>query len=240
MKNKIAIVLALTILVNCLLASAQKPNIKSDSLNTQMKKITKPESIPNWIKFKDDVNIDPTKIFIEYKLEFNLQDNDKMILYKVTKDDLGFSHYQYQQYYKNIQISGGTYNVHTNKKGVTYAANGKILIGIDINVVPVLNENQVIEKALNYVNAKEYMWQSDFWEKDLRERTGKSDTTYFPIPQLVIREIKNKNIISNTNNNQYYLVFQLDIYSSSPNYSQRIFIDANNGEILEIIPLQSN
>jgi bacillolysin len=241
MKKIILIILALSIGVNYLTVSAQETDaIKSDSLNSLMKKIAIPESKQNWIKFKDDIKVNPLTIFIDYKAEFNLSDNDAMILYKTTKDDLGFTHFQYQQYYKNIIVSGGTYNVHSNKKGITFAANGKILTEIYINVLPILNEKQIIDKTLKYVNAKEYMWQSDFWEKDLKVRTGKADTTFFPTPQLVIREIKNKNIKFNMRNSKYFLAFQLDIYSSSPNYSQRIFIDANNGDILETIPLQSN
>lgn len=241
MKKIITTILALTIGANCFMISAQQADInKSDSLNSKMKKIAKPESKLNWIIFKDDIKIDPKTIFIEYKSEFNLKENDTMVLYRTTKDDLGFTNYQYQQYYKNIKVYGGTYNVHTNRNGITYVANGKILTGIDINVVTVLDDKQAIDQTLKYVDAKEYMWQSEFWEKELKERTRKPDTTFFPVPQLVIREIKNKNIQSKIQNKQYILAYMLDIYSSSPNYSQRIFIDANTGKILESFPLELN
>lgn len=241
MKNIITTFLVLTIGVNHFTVFAQKvDNNKKDSLNSQMRKLAKPESKLNWIKFKDNTNINPATVFIEYKPAFDLKENDKMVIYKMEKDDLGFTHYHYQQYYKNIKIDGGTYNVHTNKDGMTYAANGKIFTGIDINIVPVLSAYQAIDLTLKFINAKEYMWQSEFWEKNLKERTRNPDTTFYPIPQLVIREIKNNLIKSNAQDKQYYLVYRLDIYSSSPNYSQRIFIDAKNGNILDSFPLQSN
>lgn len=241
MKKIITTFLAFTIAANYVMVSAQQADIiKSDSLNAQMKKVAKPESKPNWIKFKDNTNINPVTIFIELKPAFDLKENDKMVLYETEKDDLGFTHFRYQQYYRNIKIDGGTYNVHTDKNGITYAANGKILTGIAINIVPVLSTKQAIDLTLKYINAKEYMWQSKLWEKDLKERTGKSDTTYYPIPQLVIREIKHKNVKSNAQDKNYFLVYRLDIYSSSPNYSQRVFIDANTGKVLETFPLQSS
>jgi Zn-dependent metalloprotease len=239
LKKFIVAILVFLVGTNYYVAAAQLGDtIKSEVLNTKMQKIAKSESTPNWVKFKDDVRINPKTVFIDKKSEFDLKENDKMVLNRTEKDDLGFTHYQYQQYYKNIKVDGGTYTVHTNKDGITYAANGNLDKGIDINVVPALTANQVIDIALNYVNAKEYMWQSEFWEKNLKERTGKIDTTYYPIPQLVIRGIViNK---SNMDNKQYILAYRLDIYSSSPNYSQRIYIDANTGEILQYLPLQSN
>ena len=111
---------------------------------------------------------------------------------QTTMDNMGYSQHRFQQYYKNVKIEGGEYIVHTNNKGITYAANGEILTGLDINVVPVLSDKQAIDLVLKFVNAKEYMWQSEFWIRDLKERTGKPDTTYYPIPQLVIREIKKR------------------------------------------------
>lgn len=240
--NKIfTTILVLAMGVTCIKVTAQQTDHNNDDLlNSQMKEIAKPESIPTWIKFKDDIIIDPITIFLEHKVAFNLKENDKMVLYETVMDDLGFTHYRFQQYYKDIKVDGGAYQVHTNKNSITYAANGKILTDIDINVVPVLNDKQAIDITLKFVNANEYMWQSEFWEKDLKERTGNSDTTYFPIPQLVIREIKDNIKETNTIVKQYYLVYRLDVYSSSPNYSQRIFIDANTGELLHSFPLQSN
>ena len=241
MKRIASTFLSLAIGANYFLVSAQQPDlIKKDTLNPVMRKIAKPESEPNWIKFKDSININPETIFIEFKPAFDLRENDTMLISKIEKDDLGFTHYHYQQYYKNIKIEAGTFTIHTNKNRITYAANGKILTGINIDIIPVLTPKQAIDLSLKYINAKEYMWQSEFWEKNLKERTGNPDATYYPKPELVIREIKNKNTKSYLQDKQYFLVYKLDIYSSSPNYSQRVFIDAKTGEILEIFPLQSN
>lgn len=208
--------------------------------NSSLEKIAKTESVEGWIKFKEDINIDARNIFSEQKEAFNLKENDKMTLFKIEKDDLGFTHYRYQQYYKNIKIEGGEFIVHANKNGITYAGNGKLFRGIDIPVVPILGTQQAIDFVLKHVSAKEYMWQSEVLEKDLKERTGKSDTTFYPTAQLVIKEIKNNDIKSDMPDKQYFLAYRLDIYSSAPNYSQRIFIDANTGKFLESFPLQSN
>lgn len=237
------LILLLTLIIGasypCLYAQHQGLN-KGDSLSVEMMKIAKPESEINWINFKDSTNINPASLFTEFKAAFNLKNDDKMQIVQITKDDLGYTHHRYQQYYKNIRIDGGTYTIHTNRNGISYAANGKLFIGIDINVVPGISPKQAINEALKYVNANEYMWQSEFMEKELKEKTGKADTSYYPTPELVIREIINRTLDENVPQKQYFLAYRLDINSISPFYSQRIFIDANSGIILLSIPLQSN
>lgn len=217
-----------------------KSSEKNDSLNLEMKKIAKAGSNAGLIKFKDDVNINPLIIFKDHKSAFNLRDDDKLIHYQTDKDGLGYTHFRFQQYYKNIKVEGGIYVIHTNENGKTYAANGKLFTGIDINTAPSINSTQAIEFALAYVSAKKYKWQSDYWEKNLKERTGNPDTSYYPSPRLSIKEFKINNDKSHSKGHHYILVYQIDIYSNSPDYSQRLFIDANSGLILKSLPLQSN
>lgn len=224
---------------NCIISAQQPESNLSDSLNADLKKIAKPESIRGWIKFKEDAHINPATVFIEHKVAFDLADNDNMVMLKTETDDLGFTHHQYQQYYKTLPIDGATFTVHSNRNGFPYAGNGKLVTGIDINTAPQLGTEQAIEFALLYMDAKEYMWQSGYWEKDLKSRTGKSDTSFYPGPELVIKQIVTRKP-GGAFEKYSFLAYRLDIYCSSPFISKRIFIDANNGKILEAFPLQSN
>lgn len=235
MKNFIIILSIFIIEMNTFMVSAQKILIiPSDSLSFQMKQIATAESQTNWIKFKENANIRAETMFSEYKSAFGLSDDDEMVNYKTDKDDLGFTQNHFQQYYKNIPIDGESVTVHTQKNGITYAANGNILTGINLDIIPVLSPPQAIDFALKKINSQEYRWQSEFWKNEIKERTAKPDASYFPIPELVIKEIKNGIY------RQYFLAYRMDIYSSSPNYSQRIFIDANTGGVLQTFPLESN
>ncbi len=76
MKKIIFTIIAIIIGANWFIVSAQQNEISNEnSLNPLLAKIAKPESEPNWIKFKDEAHIDPTNIFIKYKAEFSLGDN---------------------------------------------------------------------------------------------------------------------------------------------------------------------
>lgn len=207
-----------------------------DSMNNSMKQIASIESEENWIKFKPTAKIKPETLFEEHKTAFELSDFDKMKVNKSFIDDIGFSHINYQQYYKGILIDGESVNVHTNKNGETYAATGRILKGINLETVPKLTPQEAIEAALKFVNAQEYMWQNAFWESELKQKNPNADTTYYPKPLLVIKEERNYN----SGLGIFHLAYRMDIHASSPWYAQRIFVDAHSGAIIEKYPLQSN
>jgi Zn-dependent metalloprotease len=236
MKKIIGSILVLIVGTNCFRASAQVGSIKQDSLSFEMKQIAMPESEPNWIKFKSSAKIKPETLFEEHKIAFGLSPFDKMQVSKSFIDDIGFTHHNYQQFYKSIPIDGESINVHTNKKGETYAATGRILKGINVEISPKLTAQEAIDLALKFVNAKEYRWQNTFWENELKQKNSKADTTYYPQALLVIKEERN----FNSGLGIFHLAYRMDIHASSPLYSQRIFIDAQTGEIIGKYPLQSN
>ena len=172
MKNNLIKVSFCFFLLHSQLVSAQ--NTFFDSMNPALKEIALPESEENWIKLKTTSKINPETIFVEYKMAFGLSDFDKMVVNKSFQDDIGFTHHNYQQYYKSVLIDGESVNIHTNKSGETYAATGRILKGINIETTPKLTAQEAIDVALNFVNAKEYMWQSTFWENELKIQTSKT------------------------------------------------------------------
>lgn len=207
-----------------------------DLMNPTMKQIASPESEEHWIRFKSSAKINPETIFEDHKVAFELSAFDKMVVNKTFIDDIGFTHRNYQQYFKGILIDGESVNVHTNKDGETYAATGRILKGISVETTPKISANEAIEAALRFVNAKEYMWQNTFWENELKQKNNDPKATYYPQPTLVIKEKRSYN----QGLGIFNLVYRMDIDSSSPHYSQRIFVDAHSGEIIDRYPLESN
>lgn len=180
---------------------------KLEFWNETLAKIAKPESTPGWIKFKDDANINPKTLFTDYKQAFNLGKDDKMILEETSKDNLGYTLYSYQQYYKNVKIDGATFNVHVNNKGTTYSANGSIISGLNMSVKPSLNSNQVI--AIVSINKPSPSLKSE----------------------LVIRGINASNNNSISKELSFYLVYKIDLQE------ERVFISAKTGEKLFSFPL---
>ena len=236
MKKCISAIIAYILWINYFVASAQNEGNKRDSLSVGLKQIANIESTSTWIKFNNTVKINPETLFEDYKTAFGLSDADKMIVHKTFVDDIGFTIRNYQQFYKSIPIDGESVNVHTNKNGETFAATGKILKGINVETSPKLSPQEAIDLVLAFVNAKEYRWQNSFWENELKQKNTNADTTYYPKPFLVIKEEQGYS----SGLGIFHLAYRMDIYTSSPFYSQRIYVDAFSGAIIEKYPLESN
>jgi Zn-dependent metalloprotease len=157
MKKNASIMLVFMFWVNYYSTFAQSSNNKTDSLSIGLKQIANIGSTPTWIKFNNSAKINQETLFEDYQTAFGLSDADKMIVNKLFSDDAGFTHRNYQQYYKSVPIDGESVNVHTNKNGETYAASGRILKGINIEISPNLTAQEVIDSALKFVNAKKYI-----------------------------------------------------------------------------------
>ncbi len=123
-------------------------------------------------------------------------------------DKKGISHTKYQINYKNIPIEGSVYSVHSIN-GVIHSANGEYILGKDITVIPSLTEPVAFEKAIKYVNATKYTWQTGNSSRSVGELTIMSIDTVF------------------------VLAYKYDIYAIEPLSRQYVFVNANTGEIIK-------
>ena len=68
---------------------------------------------------------DKTKndFFKDFKDAFELSNDDLIwLLNRVKKDDIGFTHFSYQQYYKNHRVVYGEYIIHQQPDGIVKSA----------------------------------------------------------------------------------------------------------------------
>lgn len=72
---------------------------------------------------------------------------------KSEKDELGYLHETYQQYYKGVKVQFGEYKVHS-KNGVIETANGNFHKIGNSNIKASIDENSALSKALAYVGEK--------------------------------------------------------------------------------------
>ena len=62
-------------------------------LSAKLQKLAKGGSTREWIDFFQDSALKPRSIFTDFKSAFDLSDDDNMVIQKVKKDELNFSHY---------------------------------------------------------------------------------------------------------------------------------------------------
>jgi len=128
-------------------------------------------------------------------------------------DDLGYTHYNYKQYYKGIEIDGGLLMVHS-KNGLVTSINGKVAEFDNLDLQTAISEveaQQFAKTSLKVTSlSKEYAIKKlIYWNK------GKGEQ-------------------------EPCLVYKVRIESSSPFLNYNVFVDAKTGKIINKISLIAN
>ena len=178
----------------------------------------------------------------ELKTQFNIPENYEF-KHKIMKgmedrisekDDLGFVHERYEQFYKGIKIEHSDVRVHY-LNGLFVSANGEYINAPNIDVSVVLSKEDAIKRAMDYVGAKEYMWKNEAENEWLKSITNDKTASFYPEPEIVI--CRNSIDLQDT---AFHLAYKIDIYAKEPLRRDYIFVDAKKGIILAVNPILVN
>lgn len=182
-----------------------------------------------YIKFTAQSTITAGDVFTRMRNVFGISQNDSIGFVKNSKDNIGYTHYQYQQFYKGIEVMGGQFLLHEKNSKLT-SANGHFYPGINLPSSATITPQSAIDFAKKFMGAKKYMWEVPEEEQFLKKEKKDINATYYPKPVLIIAA---KNGIY-TNEN-FRLCYKLTIAASEPYQIYDYFIDANTGELVNKI-----
>jgi Zn-dependent metalloprotease len=192
--------------------------------NNRLSQIGVANKNSRWIEFRQNLNLNPATVFIDNKYAFGLGAQDMMKIISTKTDQLGYTHYRYQQYYCGIPVDNTVFIIHAmNNKALR--GNGNLEKGISISVIPQITPEQAIQSALAFTKAEKYMWESKKEENLLKYIKSDNNATYYPVPQLVIVK----------GNNLFKLAWKMDLYAQKPLSRNFVYVDASNGNILKTI-----
>ena len=126
-------------------------------------------------------------------------------------DQLGFVHEKFQQYYKGIKVERATYTAHA-RRGELESLSGKFTKTGGVNTTPALDAKAALGRALAFVGAKEYAWDTE------------NDASLRPKGELVI--------VPGDRSGQPVLAWKFNIYASRPLSRDYIYVDARSGEVV--------
>lgn len=162
--------------------------------------------------------------FLKKLLQMNA--DDSLQLTKDVKDELGYTHHRFQQYYKGIKVDNAEYMVH-GKNGTIETANGDFVTVGKPATTASLTEAQALNAALGFVKAKKYKWEDAGMQSLIKQNTGNPNATFYPKGELVIATD------SAVNSNNYRLAWKFTISSLDPVDEQLVYVDAINGRLLK-------
>ncbi|MEI8202332.1 MAG: M4 family metallopeptidase [Bacteroidota bacterium] len=206
---------------------------QSRLLNKQLPIKANNKSKTEWFDFKPGIKANAVDFFIKQKEKFHLSNYDDMRVIKTEKDKLGYIHTRFNQYYNGVKVEGAEYIVH-EKDGLIEKANGIIIPNINLNANPNFTEAQALNVALQYVDAKKYLWE-DAQAEDIHKKQKKDTAaTWFPKGELVMASLSDdKSEISS----EMHLCWVYDIRSKIPMDATRIYVDAKQGVVFKTLPL---
>ena len=178
------------------------------------------------IQFSEASKISKQEFFQTLASDLKISDADKFSLIKTETDEIGFTHYRYQQTFNGISVIGGEYLLH-EKNGKIISANGNYFSGLSINVTPTVSKETAIQNAIKNFGAKKYQWENQEEENFLKKETNNPNATYYPNPELVIASINGINQKEN-----FRLCYKVNINSSEPYEIYDVFVDAQTGEVI--------
>ena len=176
-----------------------------------------------------DKNIAPEILFAKFQNELGLTPFDYFKLTRREGDNIGFTHYRYQQYYKNIKVEGAEYILHY-KTGELTKGNGYLALNITLGVIPTVSESEALKKALLTVPAKLYLWENKEEEQLIKIKKKDSTATNAPFVELIIYSPNSQGKRVNSN---YKLCYRTVINTIQPSKDAiEIYIDAHTGDII--------
>ena len=138
---------------------------------------------------------------------------------KEEKDQIGYTHYRYQQTVNGVPVKLGIYIAHV-KNGLIESVNGELFDNINSSTNASLTEALALNKALNYFGAQTYKWELLEEENHLKFEQNDPSATYFPKGELML--LNNQGKIAN----ELKLVYAFNIYAQEPFGRKEIYVDA--------------
>lgn len=130
---------------------------------------------------------------------------------------------RYNTWHGNIPAEHGSVSVMIINNQVAFM-NANIYKNVATNTTPVLTEAQALDKALSFINAKEYSWQN----VKATEFTKNDKAFQKPAGTLVFVEDYNNDILDK----RAKLAYRFDIAANEPLSRDLVYVDAQNGTIL--------
>ncbi len=181
------------------------------------------------IQFKEKGKTTVNNFFNLFSKELKISNSDNFNLLKLEKDEIGFTHYRYQQTYNGILVSGGEYLLH-EKNGKLISANGNFYSGLSMSISPNIPAPNAIQFAIKSVGAEKYLWDNRDEEAFLKKEKNNIHATYYPQAELIIAPA---NGVYQTE--RFRLCYKINISCEKPYNIVDVYIDAQTGTVLNTI-----
>lgn len=185
----------------------------------------------------------PGYLYQQYRVNTPDFDN-QMILIDYHVDSLvGYSHYKYQQLYKNIPVEGAGCIEHFNESNKLKYINAKLVDSIKQDTKPRFGPDEAINLLLEKLNSSgrtSFAWDSPEYEAQIQQDMNDSTATWYPDAELLFAVDTFKNMTMVISGDRYKLAYAIPITFLNPFETIIYHVDANTGEIIKTVKTSFN
>jgi bacillolysin len=211
-----------------LLGGLVHANAQAQDLNRVQRKLVAEDGTPAFVHFKlgsQAYSLSEARKALTDQLQ--LTKDDQVLQTKAETDQLGFVHERFDQYYRGIKVEHASYSVHA-RQGTIESISGHFAPIKELNVTPSLTATAALQRALDYVGARKYMWQDATEEANLRQDKNDLAATYKPSGELVIVTPPSEagTVVKPV------LAWKFNVYAQQPVSRAYIYVDAQTGQVV--------
>ncbi len=147
-------------------------------------------------------------------------------LIRKEQDEIGYTHYRYQETFKGTDVLGGVIILHCKDNRLA-SFNGEFFDIEYTNQVQNLLEKEGLRIAMDTIHADSYMWQIEEEEMAIKFIKEDSTATWYPKGELFY-------VPENLNYNQpkFVLTYKYNIHAFSPRSAENIYISTQDGRVV--------
>lgn len=217
---------------------AKNLNIVRLNNNKELPKPTIQNKMGSFYETIESYNISPSEFSSNLTNWFGFDDNHTFELIREYNDELGYTHQNFQHYYKGIPVENDIVFLHI-KEGKVQAVNGQVVSIGDIDANVSLSDAEVIAIAMEDFGTRENVQQSEIltYISKIQKKDGEVQITATKKINLIsFLPVKNEFYYINSQGeivNQFQNVFHADVQGSGATYyrgTQNITVDSNAGQ----------
>jgi Zn-dependent metalloprotease len=185
----------------------------------------------------------PGYLYQQYRLNTPDLDNQMALLDYHTDSLVGYTHYKYQQLYKNIPIEGAGCIEHFNEFNKLVYINAKLIDSIKQDAKPKIGPDEAIITLIDKLNTSartSFAWDSPEYETQMQQDMNDSTATWYPDAKLIFAVDTFKNMTMVISGDRYKLAYAIPITFLNPFETIIYHIDANTGDVIKTIKTTCN
>ncbi|WP_281324452.1 M4 family metallopeptidase [Flavobacterium sp. IMCC34518] len=177
---------------------------------------------PSLIAFNEKSEYKRSDFQKALKDQLKLADKQTYAKIKAESDKDGFTHEKFQLYHEGIKVEFATYSIHSKNDKIA-SMSGEYYAINKVNTKPTLSAEAALEKALNQIGAKNYLWENQADAAVMNYAKPKGELVLLPSMEEQGLKRKKDNV---------RLAYKFDIYATNPISRGDIYIDAETGQTL--------